>query len=605
MRPLSSLLTGLAAALLAAGTADARGVSRPAPGGHSLSRPAPAARPSVSRPAPRPESRPAPRPAPSHSSHSKPSISRPAPHPETRPAPRPTTRPAPAERPSFDRPHQGGGSSFHRPTTKPAPRPEISRPTTKPAPRPEINRPTGPITLPGTGGRPSTLPGNLTKPAPRPELPGNLNRPGNLTKPAPRPELPNFANRPTTLPGNINRPSVADRPGNFYRPGDLTKPAPRPDRPDFANRPTTLPGTINRPNVGNRPGNRPNINPPQWNNRPGWNSNRPDWGDHWNNVNNNIGNNWNNWQVNNNTVINNFNITQNQSWNSINTHYGDRNWYGRYGSVDYNRWCGDIYSYRGGRCRQVWTGCYGYHDYYFNAGWWGSCWWGGVAAARTAAAVTAAVLSPWWWWRPVTYPVYTTFYGPTWPQQPIVYDPGTNIIIEGDVIIMNGREAGSATDHRRQTIALATPPVTTYPVPEPAQEGQPETWLPLGVWALTQQEEGDAVMFFQLSSDKAGIIAGAYKNVMTGEDQPIVGRIDPQTQRAAWHIGENTGTVYETGVSSLTYDAASVFVHFGERQTQTWLLVRLPSPEMPPGTVKLPEITSRAPEPRAPSQGGK
>ncbi len=588
MRTIFYSVLALGTAFLTA-TSGARGAAARPSGGHNFSKPAAASRPAVSRPASRPApshssaSKPSSRPAPSHSSASKPS-SRPAPSrpaiskpAESRPSPsRPSTRPAPS-RPSVERPSAGGGSSFQRPTTKPAPRPEIDRPSTKPAPRPE--RPTGPITLPGTGGRPTTLPGNLTKPANRPDRPTTL--PGNLTKPANRPD------RPTTLPGNINRP---DQGGNFNRPTTLPGNINRPGQGGNFNRPTTLPGNVNRP------GNRPGINPPEWNNRPGWNSNRPDWGDHWNNIGNNNQNNFNNWQNNNTTVINNFNVNRQQNWNSINTHYGDRNWYGRYGSGDYNRWCGDVYAYRGGRCRQVWTGCYGYHDYYFNAGWWGSCWWGGVAAARTAVAVTSAVLSPWWWWRPVTYPVYTTFYGPAWPVQPVVYDPGTTVIIEGDVVYMNGQPSGSATVHRQQTIALASPQLETYPVPEPAVEGQPETWLPLGVWALTQQEDGDAVMFFQLSSDKNGIIAGAYKNVMTGEDQPVVGRIDPKTQRAAWHIGENTGTVYETGASSLTYDAASVFVHFGEKQSQTWLLVRLPSPEMPPGTVKLPEITTRAPE---------
>jgi hypothetical protein len=34
-------------------------------------------------------------------------------------------------------------------------------------------------------------------------------------------------------------------------------------------------------------------------------------------------------------------------------------------------------------------------------------------------------------------------------------------------------------------------------------------------------------------------------------------------------------------------------VHFGEAQTQNWLLVRLPSPEMPPGTVELPKIAEK------------
>jgi hypothetical protein len=50
----------------------------------------------------------------------------------------------------------------------------------------------------------------------------------------------------------------------------------------------------------------------------------------------------------------------------------------------------------------------------------------------------------------------------------------------------------------------------------------------------------------------------------------------------AWHINNAPQTVFETGLSDLNYDVASVFVHFGAAQTQTWLLVRLPSPATPP-----------------------
>ena len=132
-------------------------------------------------------------------------------------------------------------------------------------------------------------------------------------------------------------------------------------------------------------------------------------------------------------------------------------------------------------------------------------------------------------------------------------------------------------------------------MPAPVEEGQTSTWLPMGVWALTQQEQGDAVMFFQLSVDKNGLVAGAFKNILINEDQPIVGQLDKDGARLAWHVGENTNTVYETGISSLTYDATSVFVHFGPDQTQTWQLVRLPSPEMPPGAVQLPETKKTAP----------
>ena len=171
-----------------------------------------------------------------------------------------------------------------------------------------------------------------------------------------------------------------------------------------------------------------------------------------------------------------------------------------------------------------------------------------------------------------------------------MYDPGTTVIYEGDTYYMNGKPSGTATASRQQAIRLATPVVAEIPVPEPVAEGQPEAWLPLGVWALTQQQQGDATMFMQFSVDKNGLLAGAYKNVLTGDEQPIVGQLDKQAQRVAWHVGEATQTIYETGFSGLENDVLSVFVHFGENSTQTWLLVRLPSPEMPPGTVKLPDL---------------
>ena len=216
--------------------------------------------------------------------------------------------------------------------------------------------------------------------------------------------------------------------------------------------------------------------------------------------------------------------------------------------------------------------------------------------------------TPWWGWRPVAWTSIGYFFGQALAPKPVVYDPGTTVIYEGDTIYINGESAGNATDYRRQTIALANPVVEEIPIPLPPQADEydqveeaaveyvedpdkPEgDWLPVGVWALTQVEQGDATMFFQLSIDKNGLVGGAYKNVMTGDEQPIIGQLDFESQRVAWHIGDITSTVYETGLSNFENDVASVFVYFGEDQTQTWLMVRMPSPEMPPGTVKLPEI---------------
>src|SRR4029450_4740354 len=52
------------------------------------------------------------------------------------------------------------------------------------------------------------------------------------------------------------------------------------------------------------------------------------------------------------------------------------------------------------------------------------------------------------------------------------------------------RLSAAPTQAREAALQLATPAVQEIPIPEPAPEGQPETWMPLGVWALTQQEQG-------------------------------------------------------------------------------------------------------------------
>ena len=269
----------------------------------------------------------------------------------------------------------------------------------------------------------------------------------------------------------------------------------------------------------------------------------------------------------------------------VNTRYNERGWAGRYGSDNYREWRNDVWDFRKDRCNEIWDRREDFWDDTFDNHWWGSCWW----RPRPAVAIGVAT-SPGWWWRPVAWVSAGAFFGATLAPQPVVYDPGTTVIYEGDTYYVDGKPSGTATEARKAAIQLASPAVEEIPVPEPVAEGQPEAWLPLGVWALTQQEQGDATMFMQFSVDKNGILAGAYKNVMTGDEQPIIGQLDKKTQRIAWHVGEATQTVYETGFTGLENDVLSVFVHFGEKQTQTWLLVRLPSPEIPPGTVKLPEI---------------
>ncbi|MEM7144099.1 MAG: hypothetical protein AAF591_03125 [Verrucomicrobiota bacterium] len=493
----------------------------------------------------------------------------------------------------------GGGSSFSRPSSMPSrtpsySRPSYSRPSTS---RPSYNtgsrlpstRPSTPsVTRPSTGGS-SSLPSrniNPSIPTTRPSIP--TTRPGTGDNSIGlRPSNPPATTRPT-LPNTGDRPSIGDRPNALpeTRPGIGDRPGERPnvgERPNIGDRPNTLPG--DRPNLGNRPA------VPEPPNRPA-RPERPEWGDRWQNNDNKFTNIDNKWKSDNKVVINNFNINRSNEWNNINNRWTQNGWARSWGTPGYNYWRQDVWGYRGNRCREVWYRCgpLNYHNHFFNTHWFGSCWW------RPRPYVYHNC-SPWWWWRPVRWVSIGFFFGQALQPDPIVYYPGTTVIYEGDTVYINGEDSGDATTHRQDAIDLANPVVEETPIPNPPENAEDEDpdkpqgdWLPVGVWALTQQEQGDATMFMQLSINKKGIVGGAYKNVMTGDEQPIIGQLDFESQRVAWHVGENTTTVYETGLSSFDNDVAPIFVHFGETQTQNWLLVRMTSPEMPPGTVKLPDI---------------
>ncbi|MCH8923324.1 MAG: hypothetical protein IIA67_09290 [Planctomycetes bacterium] len=61
------------------------------------------------------------------------------------------------------------------------------------------------------------------------------------------------------------------------------------------------------------------------------------------------------------------------------------------------------------------------------------------------------------------------------------------------------------------------------------------------------------------------------------------GSVDKTTQRAAWAIGNNKNTVFDTGIYNLTKDETQVLVHFGKEKTQTWFLVRMNDPDAEKG----------------------
>jgi len=193
--------------------------------------------------------------------------------------------------------------------------------------------------------------------------------------------------------------------------------------------------------------------------------------------------------------------------------------------------------------------------------------------------------SPWWWWNGCAWDNLVSFGDFGWVT-PIYYDYDANVVVDDDVYI-DGQDWGPRTAYAQQAIQLANPPVVVDQPTPPQSAGEQDEWQPFGVFALTQEEKGDATMFFQLAVSKGGLIGGAFTNILTGDSAAVAGSIDRTTQRAAWHVGDKSDTVYETGAANLTLDVAPVLIHFGTQVTQTWLLVRLPSPDLP--TAPVPE----------------
>jgi hypothetical protein len=248
-----------------------------------------------------------------------------------------------------------------------------------------------------------------------------------------------------------------------------------------------------------------------------------------------------------------------------------------------------MWDYRYDRADQIWDNVQGRWDNLFDDNWWGG-WYPGYIAA-------AAVTNPWWWWTPATVGYVTDY---TEISDPYYYDYGVNTVYQGDTVYVDGKPAGSTEESSEKAMALANK-VAEAPPPMPAKEEETGQWLSLGVWALTQEQKGDAVMFFQISINKDGIISGAYKNTLTGESEPIIGALDKQSQLVAWRLGQKGKTVIETGVFNLTKDAAPVALHFDNHTTQTWLMVRLPQPSMPEQPTKLQSI-DRTPPPVTPAK---
>ena len=330
---------------------------------------------------------------------------------------------------------------------------------------------------------------------------------------------------------------------------------------------------------------------------------------------NNRQNYWNNWSGSRQNNVNNFRQNQGERWNQVQNNQQNRqDWFSNRqdnrqdwrvdNREDWQNHREDMWDYRWDRADDILDDVQDYHDDLFDDHWWGGTAWGGYPPNYQHPQ------NPWWWWVPTAWSSISSIVS---QPEPVYYDHDLTIIYEGDQVYQNGQPPVPVDQYRDSALLTALgveqPPPPTPPDETAATGNAPpaEEWMPLGVWALTQEEKGDAIMFFQISVNKEGIISGGYQNVMTGDSKPIAGRVDKQSQRATWRIGDNQYTVLETGLYNLTKDVTTVSMHFGTERTQTWLMVRLPAPEMPGtptavdtlGKRELPPVMGAAAKPAA------
>ena len=404
---------------------------------------------------------------------------------------------------------------------------------------------------------------------------------------------PGGANRPSQLPAS--RPGVGDagRPGA----GASTRPG-RGDVGNFlgisagagagaiaggalANRPSTLPANRpglggDRPSAGTRPAQRPQE-------RPNWSDRSQGRNENWNQRVDNRSESWNQRQENRGDRRNDFQQNREDRWSNIEKNREDRQDWRDQNREDWQDHREDMWDYRFDRADEIWDNCGDFYDDCFDDHWWGGCGWGHVGYYP---------VNPWWWWRPVTWAALTGFVYASAPP-PVYVDYGTTVVYEGETVYVDNKPVPAETYNEPiQELAVN---VEQPPPPTPPEAGQQAEWMPLGVFALAQEEKGDPVMFFQLSVSRDGKISGGFESTITGDKKPVAGQVDKQTQNVAWRVGDNIETVFASSLANLTQDVSTVAVHFGKGRVQNWLLVRIPEPPPADAPPKAPELKREVP----------
>ncbi len=179
---------------------------------------------------------------------------------------------------------------------------------------------------------------------------------------------------------------------------------------------------------------------------------------------------------------------------------------------------------------------------------------------------------PWnYWWRPATWVALSSWIVWNWGT-PLYYDYGSNFYYDNGFVYLNDRRLCSSVEYYDQAVQIVS---KANEVTDDADQ-----WMPLGVFALTQDVAKTSDMVLQLAVNKDGDIQGTYYNTKDETAKPIKGLVEKQSQRAVWTFADdsNNTVIMETGIYNLTQDETEVLIHFGSKRTEEWVMVRLDQP---------------------------
>jgi hypothetical protein len=280
-----------------------------------------------------------------------------------------------------------------------------------------------------------------------------------------------------------------------------------------------------------------------------------------------------------------FQQNRDQRWADLESRREDRQNWRDQRREDWQQRRNELWDYRADRGEEIWDKVRDFYDDLFDDAWWGR--WSWVPGWPGYYPV-----DPWWWWASPEWSSVAPY--ESIPPEPEYVDYGMNVIYEDEVVYVDGQPIPIEEYYKTKLEAAANVEQPPPPLP-PSDPPQASEWMPLGVFALCSEASGDPAMFFQLSINRDGIISGAYKNTISDDNRSIAGRVDKASQGAVWRIGNKATTLFETSLGNLTQSVSPIAIHFDNKRSQVWLLVRLPAPAPAGQPQKLPESPKNPP----------